>query len=91
MKRQVPWPLQQAQHMVTMVIWVVLVARMALVTAGPGDAISPGVPGDPGDLASPRGPSTVGESGGTTSAIPQIRMPKHQGLVEMLHPGPGSE
>lgn len=32
MKRQVPWPLQQAQHMVTMVIWVVLVARMALVT-----------------------------------------------------------
>ena len=32
MKRKVPWPLQQAQHMVAMVIWVVLVARMALVT-----------------------------------------------------------
>ena len=32
MKRQVLWPLQWAQHMAAMVIWVVLVAGMALVT-----------------------------------------------------------
>ena len=51
---------------------------------GPGDAISPGVPGDPGDLANPRGHSTVGESGGTTSAIPQIPGPPQA-------PGPGGD
>ena len=32
MKRQVLWPLQWTQHMAAMVIWVVLVAGMALVT-----------------------------------------------------------
>ena len=52
--------------------------------AGPGDAVSPGVPRDPGDLDDPRGPSTVGESGGTTSAIPQI-----PGAPQA--PGPGGD
>ena len=46
-------------------------------SAGPGDTVSRGIPGDSGDLADPRDPSTAGESGGTASAIPQIPWAPH--------------
>ena len=85
MKKQVLWPLQRAQHMAAMVILGGAGGRDGpRDLAGPGDAVSPGVPSDSGDLANFRGPSTVGESGGTTSTIPQI-----PGAPQA--PGPGGD